>query len=242
MLQRLISLARGLPKDGSDAGHPIVKELLRHLKEIPAEQLGRPSVAVTRSPKVTFCSIFENDDVTVGLFVLDKGASIPLHNHPNMMVLSRLVSGSLHLCSYDFEESPMAPARLQIDSVHRARLVHDETIVAPETFSLFSSEGNVHSLHAPTERAVVLEVLRPSYTDGLTSERPCAYLRCEPDSTFATAAPPSGAGALLRRFWSSGATAGSMLGGRAFGATVALRVVPEPDTLEILRASLAPPP
>ncbi|CAM9854171.1 unnamed protein product, partial [Ectocarpus sp. 13 AM-2016] len=38
------------------------------------------------------------------VFVLPKGGEIPLHDHPNMAVLSRILFGTLDVTSYDVEE------------------------------------------------------------------------------------------------------------------------------------------
>lgn len=44
---------------------------------------------LSRTPAITYQHIFEDHNVSVGIFSLAKGAQLPLHNHPGMTVLSR---------------------------------------------------------------------------------------------------------------------------------------------------------
>jgi len=60
------------------------------------------SMAMPDDGKIAFSPVFEDRWVSIGLFYLGRGATLPLHNHPGMTVFSRLLVGSLKQRSYDW--------------------------------------------------------------------------------------------------------------------------------------------
>ena len=87
-----------------------------------------------------YLPIYEDSTVTFGIFCLGKGAAIPLHDHFNMTVMSRLLFGRMGIKSYDWVLPPKQSKTLRYAE---ARLVRDTTLVAPsaEPMVLFSSSG-----------------------------------------------------------------------------------------------------
>lgn len=49
-----------------------------------------------------FLPLNENEDFNIGMFFLPKGHDIPLHDHPEMIVVSKVLEGSLEFLSLDF--------------------------------------------------------------------------------------------------------------------------------------------
>eukprot|EP00197_Chlamydomonas_leiostraca_P002235 CAMPEP_0202858560 /NCGR_PEP_ID=MMETSP1391-20130828/1038_1 /ASSEMBLY_ACC=CAM_ASM_000867 /TAXON_ID=1034604 /ORGANISM="Chlamydomonas leiostraca, Strain SAG 11-49" /LENGTH=329 /DNA_ID=CAMNT_0049537487 /DNA_START=169 /DNA_END=1158 /DNA_ORIENTATION=+ len=107
----------------TNANIETLKELLR---KVTLEDLGFPETCLTDPTgyvrslhpghplargEVTYQHIYEDDRLTLGIFMLPEGASIPLHNHPHMTVVSRLLWGQLAVRAYD----AVAPLGAQAD-------------------------------------------------------------------------------------------------------------------------------
>ena len=49
---------------------------------------------------VTYINILEHRDVSLGMFIVKSGSRIPLHNHPNMHGLLKIVYGTVDIKEY----------------------------------------------------------------------------------------------------------------------------------------------
>ena len=115
-----------------------------------------------------YIHIYEDDLVSMGIFLLPQGARLPLHDHPEMLVLSHLLFGDLYVESYSWEESDTMTAVLE----------QSDQLTGPTMLTLNAEERNLHDLEAVSEHGCAFfDVLCPPYGDT----RECTYYRVEKD-------------------------------------------------------------
>ncbi|POM72184.1 hypothetical protein PHPALM_11144 [Phytophthora palmivora] len=135
-------------------------------------QLQVPESGVERPKRVHYKHVYEDETFSIGIFILPPGVSIPLHDHPGMSVISRLLYGSLHIKSYDLVKDGAVP----VGKKHKARLQADEIVVAPHTAELLPDYGNLHELVGGEDiGCAFVDIITPPYdaNDG----RDCTYYR-----------------------------------------------------------------
>eukprot|EP00658_Telonema_sp_P-2_P035998 TRINITY_DN26103_c0_g1_i2.p1 TRINITY_DN26103_c0_g1~~TRINITY_DN26103_c0_g1_i2.p1 ORF type:complete len:265 (-),score=66.11 TRINITY_DN26103_c0_g1_i2:110-904(-) len=181
IVTRLVIAARRLYSHGPlqpEAFQARQKDLMALVTEITPADLGLQKMQVPIQPSfgfepapVLYQHIYDDDSLSLGIFLLPHQATLPLHDHPDMTVVSRLVFGDLHSTGYTFCNEPEPSGGL-------AWRHHDERVTAPHVAVAEPVEGNLHELTCTSENgAAMLDILTPPYEDD---QRPCTYFQVKP--------------------------------------------------------------
>ena len=138
---------------------PQIDALLTAMSAVDAAALSIDDVQ--RPGACTYLGIVEHADFAIAAFVLAPHAKIPLHDHPGMTVLSKVVRGSLRVTSFD------------VGADGKARRSSSIMTSADGPAALFPSVNNVHEFRAGDGGAVVLDVIVPPYDED--AGRACHY-------------------------------------------------------------------
>jgi len=147
------------------------------LNGVTAESLGVSAADVPRRGgrhTVFFQHILECPSLSLCIFVIPRGSSIPLHDHPHMSVFGRLLFGEMQVRSYDIDDLTSAEVQNALyygQPVRATRAVHGVLGPDPVTYQLTPTFGNLHELLA-VEDCSFFDVIFPPYgADG----RDCTY-------------------------------------------------------------------
>lgn len=157
------------------------------LKIAPRKSKTSSGTAGVQGPPVTYMHIFETEVFSMGVFLLRTGASIPLHDHPGMNGMLKVLYGKVSVSCFDkleddlsvsaappHFEPPLAP--FQVASLRRSTL--RSVAEYSETSGpclLTPVQDNLHQIDAVEGPAAFLDILAPPYNpdDG----RDCHYYK-----------------------------------------------------------------
>lgn len=105
---------------------------------------------------ISYTSIHDTAELCICFFALHRGAGIPLHDHPGMVVLSVLLKGKLRFKLADL-------VGRERENVFAFRQGETGEIKAPGVLALTPAMGNLHQFVA-MEDTVMLDVFMPNYS------------------------------------------------------------------------------
>ncbi|XP_070149482.1 2-aminoethanethiol dioxygenase [Polyergus mexicanus] len=118
---------------------------------------------VSRQPApMCVMDIFENKDITIAIFVLKHGVTMPMHDHPGMHGLLKVISGVVELNSYSLRRKSdhVIKSNEEIAAVrHRPVSLHSNSSAC----ILTPSEKNLHEITCVEGPAAFLDILSPPY-------------------------------------------------------------------------------
>eukprot|EP00292_Cryptomonas_paramecium_P016518 CAMPEP_0113661800 /NCGR_PEP_ID=MMETSP0038_2-20120614/191_1 /TAXON_ID=2898 /ORGANISM="Cryptomonas paramecium" /LENGTH=207 /DNA_ID=CAMNT_0000576563 /DNA_START=110 /DNA_END=729 /DNA_ORIENTATION=+ /assembly_acc=CAM_ASM_000170 len=189
LISRIIETCRRVYGEEGDLTASKVAGIRELMKGVTKSDLGLNTVS--KITEIEYVSVAEEPTFHIAIFLMPKGKRLPLHDHPRMCVLSKVVFGSLTINSYD---------RLNYDTIDfkapfpcRPLLTEMEVAGSDPSLTLFpTGGGNLHELEALTDCAI-LDILAPPY--DFDRGRPCNYYRPVPPPSSKHAPVPGGAAA-----------------------------------------------
>ncbi|KAF5772971.1 putative cysteamine dioxygenase [Helianthus annuus] len=178
-LQRLylscLEVFKGVGTVPSPAGDLMLRGILDGL--MPEDiGLSRNLRFLDHDNTVFYTMICQCENFLLYALLLPENAVIPLHDHPEMTVFSKLLVGKVHIKSYDLVNPDVIDNPPPSSQLKLACLKEDGIFTAPcKTSVLYpTSGGNIHAFTAITPCAI-LDVVGPPFSkeDG----RDCTYYR-----------------------------------------------------------------
>ncbi|XP_051883304.1 2-aminoethanethiol dioxygenase-like [Pristis pectinata] len=186
---------RALPPVDSAAFQDDLAKLHKLVEKIRAEDLNLgprrncgPPLGAHQGPPVTYMHICETDCFSMGVFLLQSGACIPLHDHPGMHGLLKVLYGQVTVKCFDKEEAAadgaeadgvqFNPPLLQCQRAALRRSLRRSSSVLSEASgpcALTPVQGNVHQIEARDGPAAFLDILAPPYDPD--EGRDCHYFK-----------------------------------------------------------------
>lgn len=133
--------------------------ILGSLKNIEENDLGERSKTTN---EVGYTEIYISNNFHMTVFQIPPGKMIPLHDHPGMCVITKLLQGELESLSYTRKGNTKATFEEQ-----KYLTKGDVNIVYP-------FYGNIHEFHVPStskENCILFDIIAPPYS----VEKPCTY-------------------------------------------------------------------
>ncbi|XP_075697253.1 2-aminoethanethiol dioxygenase [Rhinoderma darwinii] len=172
---------RGAGSSGDGKGFAEnVTQLRKLVSEIRAEDLkirprksAQTPISVPQNPPVTYMHICESDGFSMGVFLLKGGSSIPLHDHPGMHGMLKVLYGKVRISGFDkMEPQPPGNNGSLVRAVLRSTGEYSDT--CPPCL-LSPHRDNLHQISAVDGPAAFLDILAPPYDpdDG----RDCHYYK-----------------------------------------------------------------
>uniref|UniRef100_A0A1B6CV59 2-aminoethanethiol dioxygenase n=1 Tax=Clastoptera arizonana TaxID=38151 RepID=A0A1B6CV59_9HEMI len=148
------------------------------------------SIRLTNPAPVTYIEIFDDPEVTIGIFILKAGSKLPLHDHPIMFGMLKVLFGDIRISSYSHvplnnsEAGDITPNDINLSNNNRASLIcHREPDIIldieSEPCTLTPKQGNIHEICPINGPAAFIDILSPPYQSEIPGfgMRPCRYFK-----------------------------------------------------------------
>ena len=166
----LISLTDSSVSKTSSVDGSTLRACLEEMNSVKLEDLGIDLNYVDNLKDCVCMNVVNSAEFDIQVFIIPKGKQLPLHDHPSMHVLSKVVTGHLSVRCFSPHQSGAGGS----SSAGRADLILSAKRTSDDAAWMLSpADGNVHELKAE-ETTVVFDVLTPPYNEPY---RPCNFYK-----------------------------------------------------------------
>lgn len=164
----------------------LLKPVIALCNQMKPEQFGirppQPQLA-RQMNDVHYWKLWESDTVDMGIFFMPPNSVIPLHNHPGMSVVSRILYGCASVTSYDLiasqdnvhESQETSDQIVQKQNIKWARVSRQGDYVGESTMWLDPRRFNLHQIHANSSiGCALLDIMIPPYDNA---DRDCHHFQ-----------------------------------------------------------------
>lgn len=130
---------------------------------------------------IDYFPIHEDDSVSVGVFLLKENAKLPIHDHPGMYGIIKVLLGNIQITSYSFVDDVISiPSDYEfMYYTHPIKVIkHPQVKITKEDECCFLTpcDKNFHKVECVEGPAAFLDILTPPYADGTSQDpRSCHY-------------------------------------------------------------------
>lgn len=129
-----------------------------------------------QSAPMCFIDIFENEDISISVFILKHGVTMPIHDHPGMHGLLKVLNGVVNINSYTIQSD--SDYLVNTDKKIEATSHATETVNKNDPACILTPrDKNLHGISCVEGPAAFLDILSPPYKVDMygQGERPCTY-------------------------------------------------------------------
>jgi cysteamine dioxygenase len=146
-----------------------LNRLLSFIRQLNADnlELSERCQSMDRSTGWDFEDLYTSDRIFMKLLMIPKGKKIPLHDHPEMSAIVKMIWGSMQITCYDWV--------LEYPYTGLARMIQDTSVDgASEPDLLLPRWKNLHTMQA-LEDCAFIDIFSPHYYDD--ENRKCTYYK-----------------------------------------------------------------
>ena len=158
-LQEIADTLRGIKDMDTSITNPSkcehLSKVMSLMSEVTLADVGLSAASISRSKYSLCMDIVKTPSFHTAVFLLPQGHALPLHDHPEMAVLSKVVYGAVQIEAYSLSDDNTCSMTLTES--------RDET---QQAWYLTPSNNNIHSFVA-TKPCLILDILLPPYDEGV---------------------------------------------------------------------------